>query len=93
MNIIPNDVLRQKRLQKTISNTTTDPVIELIAARLRDTTDRRLVDWESMTSEQQELYAAAFWDAVPVIRQLLQQELVQWQEMLNAYLWWRGDLV
>ena len=92
MNIVPSDVLRRKRLQKTVSNTTADPVIELVESRLKDTTDRRPADWEGMTSEQQDWYAAGFWDAVPVIRQLLQQELVQWQEILNAYIWWRGDV-
>lgn len=94
MNIIPEDVFKQRRIRRIIENSPADPVINLILARIEGAEDRDLsVEWESLTAGQQELYVKGFWDGLPILKRILLEELKQWQPILEAYLWWRGDLM
>ncbi|MGI6035705.1 MAG: hypothetical protein ACOYCE_07890 [Limnochordia bacterium] len=93
MNVIPDEVLRQRRLRKIVDNAYADPVTCLIWARMRDVEDSGpRVKWESMTADQRECYEAGFWDALPVLRRFFQKEEEQWLQLLEAYMWLRGDV-
>lgn len=93
MNIVPEDVLKQKRLQKTIGNAPADPVVNLILARVGGAKDNGpWLDWESMTDNEREAHMAGFWRGVAFHREQYGKEQAQWREILSAYLWWWGDL-